>query len=163
VKGAPYNRHYNPFVYTETLGAADLSSDTLNFKQLSRDLNAHTLPRFSWIAPNIWHDGHTALLSAADSYASRLVPRVLNALGPHGVLYLTWDEGQKTDQRGAHGLGGGHVPLIALGPGAQAGARVHTLANHYALLKTIETTLRLRPLGHAAASATPVLSGLLRG
>src|SRR5258706_4231386 len=42
--------------------------------------------QFSWIAPNIWHDGHTAKLAAADRFASRLVPRIVKALGPRGVL-----------------------------------------------------------------------------
>jgi hypothetical protein len=163
VRGAAYNRHYNPFVYTEALGASDLADDTTNFSRLWSDLSARKLPSFSWIAPNVWHDGHTAPLASADRFAARLVPRVLKALGPHGVLFLTWDEGRKTDLRGAHGLGGGHVALIALGPGARPGARVRIRANHYALLRTIEARLRLRPLGHARAASTPLLSGLLRG
>jgi hypothetical protein len=162
VRGAPYDRYYNPFVYTETLSPGALAHDTTSFSRLNRDLAARTLPRFSWIAPNIWHDGHTASLASADRFARQLVPRVLNALGPHGVLFLTWDEGQRTDQRGASGRGGGRVPLIAVGPGARPGARVSTAANHYALLKTIETMLGLSHLGHARAAQTPLLTGLLR-
>jgi hypothetical protein len=162
VSGSPYNRHYNPFVYDETLGRADLARDTTNFAGLRRDLAAHTLPSFAWIAPNVWHDGHNAKLAAADRFAARLVPRVIHALGPRGVLLLLWDEGQKTDHRGAHGAGGGRVPLIALGPGARAGARVSVRANHYALLKTIESRMGLRGLGHARAASTPLLTGLLR-
>jgi hypothetical protein len=159
--GAAYNRHYNPFVYSE-LGRADLASDIANFRGLSHDLATHSLQRFSWIAPNIWHDGHTAKLAAADRFASRLVPRILKALGPRGVLFLTWDEGQRSDIRGAHGEGGGRVPLIAVGPGAKPGARVSVRANHYALLKTLEAGMGLSQLGHARGAATPLLTGLLR-
>jgi hypothetical protein len=159
--GAAYNRHYNPFVYSE-LGRNDLASDVANFGRLSHDLTTGSLRRFSWIAPNVWHDGHTAKLAAADRFASRLVPRIVRALGPRGVLFLTWDEGQRSDTRGAHGQGGGRIPLIAVGPGARAGARVRVRANHYALLKTIEASLGLRALGHARGAGTPMLTGLLR-
>jgi hypothetical protein len=162
VNGEAYNRHYNPFVYTEDIPGRDLAFDTRNFATLSHDLATNSLHRFSWIAPNIWHDGHTAKLAAADRFASRLVPRVVKALGPHGVLFLTWDEGQRTDLRGAHGKGGGHIPLIAVGPAAKPGARVNVPANHYALLKTIEAGLGLSQLGHARGAATPLLTGLLR-
>jgi phosphatidylinositol-3-phosphatase len=161
-KGVAYNRHYNPFVYDETIGPGDLSSDATNFRGLRHDLATHSLPRFSWIAPNIWHDGHTATLAAADRFAGRLIPRVLKALGPRGLLLVTWDEGRRSDHSGAGGPGGGHVPLIALGPAARAGARVSVRANHYGLLKTIEARLGVPRLGHARDPTTPVLSGLLR-
>jgi phosphatidylinositol-3-phosphatase len=162
VKGAAYNRHYNPFVYSETLDLADLTSNTVNFGVLSHDLATDSLRRFSWIAPNIWHDGHNAKLAAVDRFAARLVPRVVRALGPRGVLFITWDEGRRSDIRGAGGEGGGRIPLIAVGPGARAGARVRGRANHYAFLKTIEASLGLRALGHARGARTPMLSGLLR-
>jgi hypothetical protein len=158
----PYNRHYNPFVYAESHGPRELGLLT-NFAGLRRDLARRSLPRFSWIAPNTEHDGHNAGLGAADRFAARLVPRVLKALGPDGLLLLTWDEGRHSDRSGAYARGGGHVPLIALGPAARPRARVTVRANHYALLKTIESELRLGRLGHARDSRTPVLSGLLRG
>jgi acid phosphatase len=157
--GGPYNRHYNPFVYTE-LGRGELASNTVNFGGLSHDLATQTLRRFSWIAPNVWHDGHNGKLAAVDSFAARLVPRIVKALGPRGVLFVTWDEGRRSDTRGANGQGGGRIPLIAVGPGARAGARVGVRANHYALLKTIEAGLGLRALGHARKAGTPVLTGL---
>jgi hypothetical protein len=159
--GAAYNRHYNPFVYSE-LGRNDLASDIANFGRLSHDLTTRSLRRFSWIAPNVWHDGHNGKLAAVDRFAARLVPRIVRALGPRGVLFLTWDEGQRSDTRGAHGQGGGRIPLIAVGPGARAGSRVRVRANHYALLKTIEASLGLRALGHARGAGTPTLTGLLR-
>jgi hypothetical protein len=75
---------------------------------------------------------------------------------------VTWDEGKTSDTQGADGAGGGHVPLIALGPAARAGTRVATAANHYALLRTIEDRFGLPHLGDAGDSSTPSLTGLLR-
>lgn len=160
--GHPYNPHYNPFAYTAALRAPDPVADVTNFAALRHDLAMRRLPRFSWIAPNVWHDGHSAKLHAVDHYAAGLVPKIVRALGPHGVLFVTWDEGPDSDLRGAHGIGGGHIPLIALGPGARSGTRVAVRANHYALLKTIEGHFGLTRLGHARDSSTPSLTGLTR-
>ena len=159
-----YNPHYDPFGYYERLERSDGARDRIvNFVRLRRDLRHHALPRFSWIAPNVFHDGHNGTLATADRYAAQLVPQLLRELGPRGVLYVLWDEGPNSDLRGAGGgEGGGHIPLIAAGGAARAHARDSTAANHYALLKTIETQLRLPLLGHAADSGTPLLSGLVK-
>jgi hypothetical protein len=159
-----YNKHYNPFAYTESVSTNQTDrSRVVGFGALRRDLVHRRLPTFSWIAPNVRHDGHNHPLRAADAYASRIVPQVLRALGRDGVLYLTWDEGNPSDQRGPGGdRGGGQVPLIAAGGLAETHARTAVAADHYALLRTVEAGLGLPPLGRAAASSTPLLLGLLR-
>jgi hypothetical protein len=137
----------------------------VDFGALSKDLRRRRLPHFSWIAPGVLHDGHDGSLRAADSYLARLVPRIIGALGPGGVLYVTWDEGwdkgSHWDWRGASRRGGGRVALIAAGPGARRRTRLSLPANHYALLRTIEAGFGLRALGSAGARSTPLLRGLL--
>ena len=157
-----YNPHYNPFVYYEGIRSSALGrSRVVDFDELRSDLRRGSLPRFSWIAPGVLHDGHNSSLRAADRYASVLVPQVLRALGPQ-VLYITWDEGARSDLSGVDGRrGGGHVALIAAGGDARRGTTTPISANHYALLRTIEAGFGLPPLGHAADPATPLLSGLL--
>jgi hypothetical protein len=89
---------------------------------------------------------------------------VLRALGPRGVLYLTWDEGIRRDHAGVGGSrGGGHIALIAAGGAARRAATTSVPANHYALLRTIEANLGLPGLGKAGSTSTPLLSGLLKG
>jgi phosphatidylinositol-3-phosphatase len=112
-----YDPHYNPFVYYEGIRSSALGrSRVVDFDELRSDLRRRTLPRFSWIAPGVLHDGHDGSLREADRYASELVPRILRALGPQGVLFVTWDEGARGDWAGADGTrGGGHVALIAAG------------------------------------------------
>lgn len=157
-----YTPHYNPFVYYEGIRSSALGrSRVVDFDELRSDLRRRTLPRFSWIAPGVRHDGHSSSLRAADRFASRLVPQILRALGSEGVLFVTWDEGARRDWSGVNGTrGGGHVALIAAGGDARRGTTASTPANHYALLHTVETALDLRSLGHAAEA--PLLSGLLR-
>jgi hypothetical protein len=160
-----YNKHYNPFVYTDRVSDNPRArSKVVGFGRLRRDLARHRLPRFSWIAPNVHHDGHNHPLLSADAFAARTVPKVLRALGPRGVLYLTWDEGSRHDRAGLGASpGGGHIALIAAGGAARTGATTPTPANHYALLRTIEANFGLPALGNAGSSSTPLLSGLLRG
>lgn len=111
----------------------------------------------------MFHDGHNGSLQGADRFAAQLVPRVLRALGPRGVLYLLWDEGPDSDNAGVSGqAGGGQVALIAAGGAARRGARTAVPANHYALLRTIEANFGLPALRNAGNRSTPLLSGLLK-
>jgi len=159
-----YNPHYNPFVYYESVrGTQSDRARVVGFDTLYSDLEGARLPRFTWIAPGVLHDGHNSTLLEADRYASRLVPKVLRALGPDGVLYLTWDEGAPDDWRGLPGQpGGGRIALIAAGAGAQQHTRTAIPADHYALLRTIEAHFGLRTLGQAGAQTTPLLRPLLK-
>jgi hypothetical protein len=86
----------------------------------------------------------------------------LRALGPKGLLFLTWDEG--SSNAGCCRLAsGGHVATIVAGPGARRGAQLSTPADHYSLLQTIEDVLGLRRLRNAACTCTPSLRPLLAG
>jgi len=151
-----YTKHYNPFAYSEQIADGTARRHVVGFGSLRRDLRRGSLPRFSWIAPDLLHDGHNASVRASDRFVARLVPRLVQALGPHGVLIVTWDEAQ-----GVVGPRGGHVALIATGPGARRHVRLTTPADHYSLLATLEAGLRLPPLGQAAAPSTQPLAGLL--
>jgi len=164
IRRGEYSTHYNPFTYFDRVrDSARDRSRIVSFAGLHGDLRTHRLPRFTWIAPDLRHDGHDASLRASDRYAARLVPRVLRALGPRGVLYLTWDEGARPDHAGLGSApGGGRVALIAAGGGARRGAIVRTPANHYALLRTIEANFGLSTLGRSGSHRTPLLTGLLR-
>jgi hypothetical protein len=159
-----YNPHYNPFVYFDAVrGRPADRSRIVGFADLQRDLDQRRLPRFTWIAPSVRHDGHNGSLRETDSYAARLVPRLLRALGRDGVLYVTWDEGARGDKAGLGGsAGGGRIALIAAGGAARHGTTTAVPADHFALLRTIEGNFGLRTLGQAGAPSTPLLSGLLQ-
>lgn len=154
-----YSKHYNPFAYSEQVGEGAIAqSHLVDFRSLRHDLSRRSLPRFSWITPNLLNDGHNASIHASDRFAARLVPRIVHALGPDGVLFVTWDEAQ-----GVTGPAGGRVALIATGPGARRHVRTDGPADHYSLLATLEGGLGLTRLGHAAtASVSPLVSLLER-
>jgi acid phosphatase len=152
-----YTKHYNPFAYSERSGDAGGRRHVVGFGSLRHDLRRGTLARFSWIAPNLAHDGHNGSVRASDRFAARLVPRIERALGPDGVLFVTWDEAQ-----GVTGPAGGRVALIATGPGARRAERSNAPADHYSLLATLESGLGLPRLGHAADAPVAPLTALLR-
>jgi hypothetical protein len=155
-----YSKHYNPFAYSERVGEGAVARrHIVDFGALGRDLSRNALPRFSWITPDLAHDGHNGSVRASDRFAARLVPRIVRALGPDGVLFVTWDEAQ-----GRIGPGGGRVALIATGSGARHHARSQGFADHYSLLATLEGGLGLPRLGQAAtASVAPLTAMLGRG
>lgn len=159
-----YSRYYDPFAYFASVSAEPADrSRIVSFKALRRDLATRDLPRFAWIAPDLAHDGHQGSLRESDRYLSKLVPRIIRALGPRGVLYLTWDEGARRDHAGLGGTrGGGRVALIAAGGAARRDALAGTPADHYALLRTVEAGFGLHALEHAGSRSTPLLTGLLR-
>lgn len=152
-----YSKHYNPFAYSEQVGEGAIArKHIVDFGSLRGDLRRGSLPRFSWITPDLLHDGHNGSVRASDRYVSRLVPRIVRALGPDGVLFITWDEAQ-----GATGPAGGRVALIATGPGARHHARVNAPADHYSLLATLEGGLGLPRLGHARGAPVGPLAAML--
>jgi hypothetical protein len=162
IRHGNYSAHYNPFTYYTGTRSHDSNRDrTVSFTALDGDLRANRLPRFSWIAPDLGHDGHNNSLGFTDRYMSRLVPRVLEALGPHGLLYLTWDEGKPTDKRGLDGKGGGRIVLIAAGPMARHGVISTQPSNQYALLRSLEAGFGLPTLGAAGAASSPLLKDLV--
>jgi phosphatidylinositol-3-phosphatase len=103
---------------------------------------------------------HDCAVSTGDSFLSGLVPPLLRALGPGGLLFLTWDEGS-SDAGCCRLAAGGHIVTIVAGPGAPAHARLATPTDHYSVLQTIEDLFGLRRLRGAACACTPSLQPLL--
>ena len=133
----------------------------LLFDRLSKDIAAKKLPRFVWISPNNCHNSHSCSIRDADRFLSRLVPRLLRSLGPRGVLFLTYDEGN-TREGCCGGAAGGRVVMIVAGPAARRGVVSALEYDHYSILRTIEDGWRLPRLRGAKCPCTRPLSALLR-
>jgi hypothetical protein len=105
---------------------------------------------------------HDCGISIGDRFLSKLIPRLLRALGSRGILFLTWDEGS-SDSGCCRMASGGHIATIVAGPGARRGGRMYTPLDHYSLLQTIEDLLGLPRLRGAACGCTASLKPLLAG
>jgi phosphatidylinositol-3-phosphatase len=158
-----YAKKHDPFVYFVPVARAPSRCDrVVPFDRLATDERNATLPQFVWITPNLCHDMHDCSVSTGDRFLSAVVPPLLQALGPRGLLFLTWDEGS-SDSGCCRLAAGGHVVTIVAGPEARPGAVLNVPTDHYSVLQTIEDVLGLPRLGGAACACTPSLRPLLAG
>ncbi len=157
-----YAKKHDPFVYYRgVVGDPHLCARIVPMSQLSGDERAGALPTFVWISPNLCHDMHDCSVATGDRFLAGLVPPLLRAIGPRGLLILTWDEGASNDGccRVAHG---GHITTILAGGEARAHARLADPIDHYSVLRTIEDLLGLPRRGAAGCVCTPALGRLLK-
>ncbi len=99
-----YAARHNPFVYFHSLiDSGACSRHVVNFNNLARDLAFEsTTANFTFITPNLCHDGHDAKckdgetggLVGADAFLQKTVPMILNspAYKEDGLLIITFDE-----------------------------------------------------------------------
>jgi hypothetical protein len=156
-----YAKKHDPFLYYRAIAASPAACrHVVPLTRLRHDAAGGRLPRFIWITPNLCHDMHDCSARTGDRFLSGLVPPLLRALGPRGLLFLTWDEGTSND--GCCRLAaGGHIALIVAGGGARTRARLGTPVDHYSVLQALEDLLGLPRLGGAACGCTPSLQPLL--
>ena len=156
-----YAKKHDPFVYyTRVASRASWCRRIVPLSGLAADERAGKLPRLVWITPNLCHDMHDCPVSTGDRFLSGLIPPLLSALGPHGVVILTWDEGS-SDDGCCRSASGGHIATIVAGGLARRGARLPTPADHYSVLQAAEDLLGLPRLRGAACPCTPSLAPLL--
>jgi len=173
-----YAARHNPFVYFHSivdsgachanvlpLGSADPTSPNA---VLAGDLGSTaTTPNFSFITPDLCHDGHDATcadptepagIAGIDDFLSTWVPLIEQspAFQQDGLLVITTDEsewnqsqqdsgsccgeqpGPDTPMPGITGIGGGRTGALVIGKCVAAGATDNTPYNHYSLLRTLE-------------------------
>ncbi|MEA2471981.1 MAG: phosphatidylinositol-3-phosphatase [Thermoleophilaceae bacterium] len=159
-----YAKKHNPFMYYRSVVGSRkrCASRVVPEGRLAGDLRAGRLARFSFLAPGLCDDTHDCPSSTGDRYLARMVPPILQALGPRGFLVLTWDEG--SSGRGCCGglAHGGRIATVIAGPGVRRGAAVRTPLTHYSTLRTIEDALALPRLRLAGDRRTKPLSSAFK-
>ncbi len=107
---------------------------------------------FQLIVPNLCNDAHDCPLSTADTWLSKLVPRILGSdtFKQDGVLFVTFDEAESRQPN--------QVPLVAVGPSVRSDSTSDAPTTHYSLLRTIEDNWGLGCL--ARSCSAPNLGGL---
>ena len=118
---------------------------------LSR-FNPAKLPAYSFVVPDLCHDMHDCSIATGDSWLASFIPPLLKL--KRTAVFVVFDEG--TSDVG----GGGNVPLIVAGQAVRPHSTFTGKTTHYGLLRTIEDSLRLDPLGQAQ-TARP-LTGIWR-
>jgi hypothetical protein len=156
-----YAVRHDPFVYYPQ-DVQYCGSKIVPATQLSADIASGQLPQFAWLTPNVCDDMHDSCsgsqIAYGDNYLEGVVPQILNALGPDGAVFITFDEGASDEGGGLAGAAGGNVVMIAAGSAVRAGYRSSAHYDHYSLLATIESAWGLPRLDNAASA--PLMTDL---
>lgn len=181
VRGDQYAAKHDPFAYFHTIldDPARCAAHIVNLQRLPADLRSiATTPNYSFITPNLCHDGHdahcvdgkTGGMAGINRFLKRWVPLITRspAFRKDGLLIITFDEsdGKAPDafdaccnekplptdpnQAGFSGPGGGRIGAVVLSPFVRPGTVSSVPYNHYSLLRTVEDIFDLGHLGYAA-------------
>jgi acid phosphatase len=109
------------------------------------------LPTVAVVVPDLCHDAHDCGLGTADDWARQHLGPYADWASTHdSLLVLTFDEDE--------GSKGNHIATVLVGAGVRPGSSTDRRADHYTLLRTVEDSLGLPPIGEAASRAP--LSGI---
>ena len=136
-----------PFDYYAT--SADNPKNLRDYEQFLTDLTDITLPQVAWVRAAGYkseHPGQGDTISDGITFVSDTVKAIQDsAYGPDTLILLTWDEGGGFfDHITPPGMGsdgqpyGTRVPLLAIGPFANAGTVSHVTMEHSSIVKFIE-------------------------
>ena len=170
-----YAAKHDPFVYFHAIiDSASCQERVVPLDQLEEDLRTvDRTPNYSFIAPNLCHDGHDRPcvshepggLVSADLFLRHWVPLITSspAFRANGLLVITFDEsidldataccneptGPNTKSPGWNGPGGGRIGAVLLSPFIAPGTVSDVPYNHYSLLRSVEDIFGLSHLGYA--------------
>lgn len=122
-------------------------TDENPYAQLAVDIAAGTLPALAFVVPNLCDDMHDCSTSTGDAWLAANLPLMITAVGPRGLVILTWDE----DDGGS----GNHILTVFAGPAVKAGYVSSTSLSHYTVVRTICDALGLAPFGNASSQTSP--------
>src|SRR5262249_25256023 len=86
--GGLYTRKHDPWTNFGNLN----HENERPFSDLAADIPAGTLPRLVFVIPNNTDNMHDHSIQTGDQWLAEQMPRMLEAVGPRGVVVLTWDE-----------------------------------------------------------------------
>jgi hypothetical protein len=169
-----YATKHNPFVYFHAIIDSASCRHVVPLTKLEDALgSADRTPNYTFIVPNLCHDGHDrpcangepGSLESADAFLRHWVPRIQNspAYRADGLLIINFDEalsidasaccrepsGPNTKNPGVNGPGGGRTGAVLLSRFIKPGTVSNVPYNHYSLLRSVEDIFGLSHLGYA--------------
>jgi len=140
-----YTRKHDPWTNFSNLD----HNNERPYSDLAADL-VSGLPNLSFIIPNNCHNTHNSSTAGCgipdgDTWLANNLPTIRTALGPNGLLILTWDEDDNSSAN--------HILTVFDGPYVKPGyASTHT-TSHYSVVSTICAALGIPAFGEAALEA----------
>jgi phospholipase C len=148
VSSGLYTRKHDPWTYFTNV----THTNERPYSDLAADIAGNALPNLVFIIPNNCHNTHNSStagcgIADGDAWLAANLPAVIGALGPDGVLILTWDEDNN--------LSSNHILTVFTGPHVQPGSAATRIVQHYTIVRTICDLLGLTPFG-PSATETPI-------
>jgi hypothetical protein len=138
-----YARKHNPWFAFGNVP----TSTARTFAQFPTDYS--TLPRVSFVVPNLCSDMHDCSVSTGDTWLKNNLGTYATWAKTHNsLLVVTFDE----DDR----LSGNRIPTVLYGQPVRAGSSSATTYNHYNTLRTLEDLAGLTAHAGNAASASDI-------
>jgi phospholipase C len=149
-----YAVKHNPEAYYTNIRTAcnsdNVPAGTTSSGAFANALNAGSLPKFSFVTPNLCNDMHDCSVQTGDAWLQSWVPMITASpsyQAGNTVLLITWDEDDSSSAN--------HVATIVVSPYTTPGTRSATAFTHYSLLRTTEQLLGITTfLGSAASSSS---------
>jgi hypothetical protein len=186
--GDQYATRHNPFMYFHSIidDQARCDANVVPLSRLKGDLEAaSTTPSYSFITPNLCHDGHDEPcvddqpggLVSMNRFLKLWMPKILRspAYADGGLVIITFDEAESHDadaccgeKQGPNtpnnggpqpGAGGGRVGAVLLSRYIKPGTVSKHQYNHYSLLRSVEDIFGLGHLGYAGAAGLRAFGG----
>jgi len=144
-----YVRKHAPWTYFNNVD----HTNERPYSDLAADIAANTLPNLVYVIPNNCHNSHNSTTAGcstanADTWLSTALPPLIGALGPNGLLILTWDEDDNAS--------GNHILTVFVGPKVQPGFVSNISVSHLSVVRTISDAFGLASFNQAAV-ASPIL------
>jgi phosphoesterase family protein len=123
-------------------------SNECPFTHFATDVAAGKLPALSFVAPNMCNDTHDCSTTTGDNWLASHIPAMISAVGPRGLVIITWDEDDKSS--------GNHILTVFAGPAVKTNYVCTATVNHYTVVRVICDVLGLAPFSNAASKTTPI-------
>jgi phosphatidylinositol-3-phosphatase len=166
----PYVKSHNPFAYFSDIHYIDEQKNNMvPLDQLNQDISNGTVPSFVYIVPNQQNNMHDCPPSMTtctnndkelwgDQWLQKTIAPILAqpSFQKNGLLLIGWDESWDNDPRN----GGGHIPLVLVGPNVKRGYQGDTFMQLESVLRLMCETLQV-PNTLGAATTAPSMSDFL--
>ena len=125
-----YTRKHDPWTYCANVD----HTRERPYTDLAADIAGGTLPNLMFVVPNNCHNSHNSTtagctIADGDAWLAANLPPLQAALGPTGLLILTWDEDD--------GSSSNRVLTVFSGAQVMPGAVSNVAINHYTVVRTI--------------------------
>ena len=117
-------------------------SNEVPYSQIAGDIARGALPALAYVIPNMCDDMHDCSTALGDAWLASNLPAMISAVGPQGLVIVTWDE----DDKKSHN----NILTVFAGPMLRAGYVSSRKISHYTVVRTVCEALGLTPFGLAA-------------